>query len=332
MLTDDENEAKLQIVSVEQKEPEDVEMAPSQAPVAAAVASLEDDAEEDELEAANSLHSELYARPLFGASKQSITPDMEYDDDIYRHLLRNETRFVANPNYMLEIQRDIQHSMRSILIDWLVEVGSEYQLSRQTLYLTVNYIDRLLSKISVDRSKLQLVGITAMFIASKYEQLCPPRVDDFVYISDNTYTREEVLQLEGVFLHYLGFNLTAPTPYEFFRRYTSVVAMTTQGKHLTHFLMERLLQESNYMRYRPSVITAAAMFLALYALKQQPWSREFELCSGYKFDDIRVCVREMHSIWLKAISPAEALQAVVKKYASSRFLGASKVAPPAVLQ
>ncbi len=93
---------------------------------------------------------------------------------------------------MRDVQHDVTHCMRSILVDWLVEVAAEYTLSRQTIYLTVNYIDRMLSRLPVDRTRLQLVGITSMFIASKYEQLHPPKVEDFVYISDNTYTRDEV--------------------------------------------------------------------------------------------------------------------------------------------
>ena len=63
-------------------------------------------------------------------------------------------------------QHDITTSMRSILVDWLVEVAEEYKLHRETLYLSVNYIDRFLSQMSVLRGKLQLVGAASMFIAS----------------------------------------------------------------------------------------------------------------------------------------------------------------------
>ena len=77
-------------------------------------------------------------------------------------------------------------------MDWLVEVAEEYKLHTETLFLSVNYIDRFLSKNNVVRGKLQLVGITAMLIASKYEEIYPPSVEDFVYISDNAYTREQV--------------------------------------------------------------------------------------------------------------------------------------------
>lgn len=121
--------------------------------------------------------------------------------------------------------------MRSILVDWLVEVAEEYRLVPETLYLAVNYIDRFLAHVPVNRSKLQLVGVTCMLIASKYEEIHPPvrrvslalvdsvficlhlaqAVDEFVYISDNTYKREEILHMEGMILNRLKFDLSVAT-------------------------------------------------------------------------------------------------------------------------
>ena len=92
-------------------------------------------------------------------------------------------------------QSDINHSMRAILVDWLVEVAEEYKLLPQTLYLTINYIDRFLSVMSVLRGKLQLVGTACMLVAAKYEEIYPPDVSDFVLITDDTYTTKEVKTL-----------------------------------------------------------------------------------------------------------------------------------------
>ena len=92
-------------------------------------------------------------------------------------------------------QSDINHSMRAILVDWLVEVAEEYKLLPQTLYLTINYIDRFLSVMSVLRGKLQLVGTACMLVAAKYEEIYPPDVSDFVFITDDTYTTKQVQHL-----------------------------------------------------------------------------------------------------------------------------------------
>ena len=90
-------------------------------------------------------------------------------------------------------QTDINDKMRAILVDWLVEVHLKFKLMPETLYLTVNLIDRFLAKKPVTRKNLQLVGVTAMLIASKYEEIWAPEVRDFVYISDKAYTREQIL-------------------------------------------------------------------------------------------------------------------------------------------
>ena len=94
-------------------------------------------------------------------------------------------------------QSDINHSMRAILVDWLVEVAEEYKLLPQTLYLTINYIDRFLSVMSVLRGKLQLVGTACMLVAAKFEEIYPPDVSDFVFITDDTYTTKQVKTLSA---------------------------------------------------------------------------------------------------------------------------------------
>ena len=76
-----------------------------------------------------------------------------------------QVRYSARPDYMRK-QTDITHSMRSILVDWMVEVTEEYKLERETLCLAVTYVDRFLSLMAVARGKLQLVGAAAMFIAA----------------------------------------------------------------------------------------------------------------------------------------------------------------------
>lgn len=112
--------------------------------------------------------------------------------------------------------------MRGILVDWLVEVGEEYRLCADTLYLTVNYIDRFLSLHKVARAQLQLVGVTCMWIAAKYEEIYPPNVADFSYITDNTYQKEQMVEMEEVVLKTLQYELTVPTAKAFLRRLLQV--------------------------------------------------------------------------------------------------------------
>lgn len=86
--------------------------------------------------------------------------------------------------------------MRAILVDWIIEVHLKFKLLPETLFITVSLIDRYLEQVQIKRTNLQLVGVTAMLIASKYEEIYAPEVKDFVYITDNAYTKDEILQME----------------------------------------------------------------------------------------------------------------------------------------
>lgn len=155
----------------------------------------------------------------------------EYRDDILDYLREAELRHRPKAMYMRK-QPDISHSMRTILIDWLVEVGEEYRLQNETLCLAVSYIDRFLSVMSVVRAKLQLVGTAAMFIAAKYEEIYPPDVSEFVYITDNTYTKKQVLRMEQLILKVLTFDLCVPTTSVFLNAYPLMDDIPPEVKYL----------------------------------------------------------------------------------------------------
>nr|KYP44466.1 Cyclin-B2-3 [Cajanus cajan] len=143
---------------------------------------------------------------------------VEYIDDLYRFYKDTENSSCVSPNYMIS-QLDINERMRAILIDWLIEVHYKFELLEETLFLTVNLIDRFLELQAVIRKKLQLVGVTAMLIACKYEEVSVPTVEDFILITDKAYTRNEVLDMEKLMMNILQFKLSVPTPYVFMRRY-----------------------------------------------------------------------------------------------------------------
>ena len=117
-----------------------------------------------------------------------------YVQDMYHHFRSKEASTSVRPVFM-ENQPHINERMRSILVDWLVEVHLKFKLVPETLYLTINLIDRYLERCEVSRPKLQLVGVTSLLIASKYEEIYPPELRDLVYICDRAYTRSEVSKL-----------------------------------------------------------------------------------------------------------------------------------------
>jgi cyclin B len=86
-------------------------------------------------------------------------------------------------------QTEINDKMRAILIDWLIEVHYKFKLQEETLFICITLLDRYLEKINISKSRLQLVGVTALSIACKYEEIYPPELKDFVFITDHAYTK-----------------------------------------------------------------------------------------------------------------------------------------------
>lgn len=115
--------------------------------------------------------------------------------------------------------------MRSLLVDWMVEVQESFELNHETLYLGVKLVDLYLSRITVGKETLQLVGAGAMLIASKYDERMPPLMDDFLYICDGAYTRRELIRMEINILKTCNFELGIPISYRFLRRYARVCTL-----------------------------------------------------------------------------------------------------------
>ncbi|KAL5704312.1 Cyclin-B2-1 [Ranunculus cassubicifolius] len=113
----------------------------------------------------------------------------------------------------MALQYDINERMRAILIDWLIEVHYKFELMDETLFLTVNLIDRFLEHHAIDRNMIQLDGVTAMLLACKYEEVSVPIVDDLIVISDRAYTTKEVLDMEKSILNKLQLNMSVETPF-----------------------------------------------------------------------------------------------------------------------
>lgn len=174
----------------------------------------------------------------------------------------------------MEIQTDLKWKMRQILVDWLIEVHGKFRLLPETLYLAINILDRFLSLRVVSLVKLQLVGVTAMFIASKYEEIIHPSIANFSYMSDGGYTDEEVLKAERYVLSVISFDLQYPNPMNFLRRCSKAENYDIQTRTLAKYLMEVSLMDHRFLVYVPSIIAAAALYLARKMLGRGSWVKE----------------------------------------------------------
>jgi hypothetical protein len=209
--------------------------------------------------------------------------------------------------------------MRSILIDWLVEVHLKFKLMPETLYLTVNLIDRYLAKRNVTRKRLQLVGVTAMLIASKYEEIWAPEVRDFVYISDKAYSREDILKCEKTMLEALAYDLTVPTTFSFLGRFKKAAAVDDAGaSQFAEYLIELALVDYGMLKHPLSLIAAAALHAGLAAVgAADAYPRALRRHARYELPEVEAVGRDLLALAEKAQTGS--LKAVFKKYSSSKF-------------
>jgi len=244
----------------------------------------------------------------------------EYFDDICQELFSNEDKYLVDPKYMSN-QSDINHRMRAILIDWLIDVHLKYKLVPQTMYIAVNLIDRYLEKNETNRAKLQLVGVTAMFIACKYEEIYPPDLKDFVYITDGAYVKQDVLDMEYKMLKSLEFNITFPTQWSIFEIYKKKLDLDDKTFKLAWFLMELCLIDYKILKFKMSYIAASAILIAIKTLGI--YRNDFSSVIGIEENQLEECCKEIYNYYV--YNSTHNLQAIRKKFAMTRYNEVSKI-------
>lgn len=194
----------------------------------------------------------------------------EYVNEIFDYMKELEISTMANHSYM-DNQPELEWKMRGILVDWLLEVHTRFRLLPETLFLAVNIIDRFLSCKVVQLDRLQLVGVTAMFIASKYEEVLSPHVQNFRHVADDGFTEEEILQAEKFVLQALDYDLSYPNPMNFLRRISKADNYDVQTRTFGKYLLEISCLDHRFIEYPPSHVSAAAMYLARLVNESGEW-------------------------------------------------------------
>ncbi|KAI9794690.1 MAG: G2/mitotic-specific cyclin [Piccolia ochrophora] len=245
----------------------------------------------------------------------------EYVVEIFDYLKTLEETTLPNANYM-EHQDDLEWKMRGILVDWLIEVHARFRLAAETLFLAVNIIDRFLSSKVVQLDRLQLVGVTALFIASKYEDVINPDVAHLRHVADDGFSEQEILSAERYVLGALNYDLSYPNPMNFLRRISKADDYDIQTRTIGKYLMEISLLDHRFMEYRPSHVAAASMYLSRLILDRGEWHPTIAHYSGYTEKEIEPVFKLMVDYLAKPV----AHEAFFKKYASKKFLKASILA------
>eukprot|EP01105_Mastigella_eilhardi_P020960 TRINITY_DN5034_c0_g2_i1.p1 TRINITY_DN5034_c0_g2~~TRINITY_DN5034_c0_g2_i1.p1 ORF type:complete len:440 (+),score=122.91 TRINITY_DN5034_c0_g2_i1:161-1480(+) len=241
----------------------------------------------------------------------------EYVKEIFSYLREKEMTERIDCTYMTR-QRDINAKMRGILVDWMAAVHLTFKLLNETLFLSVLIVDKYLSRFEVQRQQLQLLGATAMLIASKVEEVSPVAVADLEYICDKACPAKEILVFEPKVLVGISWQLNTPSPLCFLRRFSKAARADSAMHTTSKYLIELSLLDHRLLEHLPSLVAAAAVYLTRRMYEVRPfWDGTLQYYTQYTEDDVQPCARQLQAMF--GAQGASQLGCLFQKYSSSRF-------------
>lgn len=246
----------------------------------------------------------------------------DYSWEITQNLLQAESSL--QPSNSLSTGTDVNPRTRAVLVDYLIDLHRSLNLAPETLYLAVGLVDRVLAVEKVERGKVQLLGVSALMVASKYEEVTIPPLSQYLEAMDGAYEKEDVLGMERNILQAVGFHVSVPTAYTFYSRIESLVVEDQVTMALGLYIVELSLIEYPALNYRASLLTSSAYYLAKrLRSRPSPWPTILQRQFGYSEADLKPCLRLLYSVYISA--EKSVLQATRKKYASAAFFEVSKL-------
>ncbi|XP_057612879.1 G2/mitotic-specific cyclin-B1-like [Chionomys nivalis] len=248
----------------------------------------------------------------------------EYVKDIYAYLRQLEEEQSVRPKYLLG--HEVTGNMRAILIDWLIQVQMQFRLLQETMYMTISIIDRFMQDNCVPKKMLQLIGVTAMFIASKYEVMYPSEIGDFAFVTNNTYTKNQIRQMEMKILRVLNFSLGHPLPLHFLHRASKIGEVDVEQHTLAKYLMGLTMMDYNMVHFPPSQIAAGAFCLALKILDNGEWTPTLQHYLSYTEESLLPVMQHLAKNIVTANSGLTKHMTVKNKYATAKHAKISTLA------
>lgn len=246
-----------------------------------------------------------------------------YVQETYDYLREKEVQDAIDPHYM-DRQTHVSPRMRMVLVDWMVEVQLKFRMTSETLYLAVNIVDKYLQVRPITREHLQLLGVTALLIASKFEEIYAVDIQDFVFICDGACPAREIIRFESEVLGVIQWSLTTPCALHFLRRYSKAAGNDGLRHTMAKYLIELSLGYYSMLQYLPSTQAAAAVLLTRHLMGCTPcWSNVVEYHSGYRLDEIQDCARDMLQLLLR---PDPKFKLVTRKYSGPKLCSVAKTA------
>ena len=194
----------------------------------------------------------------------------DYIEEILENLKIEETNneFKIDPDYF-HYQTEINSKMRIILIDWILEVTNKLKFKEETFFITTYIIDAYLSKKFIPRKKFQLLGVTALFISTKINEIFSGKTKDYAFITDNAYDEKDILDMESDISKIIKFNFLVPSCLSFFEIIVNKFGIDKDlnKTHLGKFLIKCFLMSSKSLNYNYSTISIASFYLIMEILE-----------------------------------------------------------------
>ena len=251
--------------------------------------------------------------------------EYEYLPEIYELYKSSEFNFMVNPNYMSIIQTNINEKMRAILIDWLIDVHLKFNLLSETLFLTINIIDRYLEKKTINRNYLQLVGVTSLLIACKYEEIYPPETKALVYITDNAYEQKELIDMEVDILKTLNFDVTIVSIVKYIEYIKIKMNYNNFQLNQIMYFAELSIINYNMLKYSPFIIAISCSLIIDKNNKEKLLNiYDKNINDNYK-DLIDECYNKLTNIAKEVYERKFNLHAISHKYGMEKYNCVSKI-------
>ncbi|CAF0903594.1 unnamed protein product [Rotaria sordida] len=268
----------------------------------------------------------------------NITTVSEYVVDICKYWRELEQLTPIRENFLLNrTEGTASPQNRAVLIDWLYQVHDRFKLLSDTFHMTIQLIDRYLQLIDVSKHELQLIGSTALLIACKYEEMTIPGMNDFVYVSDNAYSKEDMKEMERCIISTLSFNLGRPLSINFLRRYSKIVQATDIEHTLGKYLLDLIFIDHSLLHLLPSYVSACASFLSRYlfayksltsstsvsSLIDNIWPSKFmNYHTGYTYEELRHGIKQLGQLLIG--QDTTKLRSVQKKFSQSNMFSVAQ--------
>ena len=258
--------------------------------------------------------------------KNDIQIAKEYITEIHQYLKSIESQNIITSDYITIKQPELNIKMRTILINWLIEVHYKFHLLDETLFICIKILDLYLSKKTIERKHLQLLGITSLFIAAKYEEIYAPKANNLIFMTDNAYSKEDMITMENDILNVINFNLSLPSSLRFIEIHGNFLNLDKRNFFRVLYINELSLVNYNLIKFYPSLIACTCLYINLKSNEMINMGYDEEKLykiSGYNYKDIIPCLYELNNTLNIINEPNNKFISIKKKYSLDKYMNVS---------